>query len=207
MAIPVEQPLQSKYKARKQLKRRNEILDAAAAVFAEKGYHGATTKDIADRLGMRPGSLYYYFESKEAALCEVCRIGSQEIVENLAEVLDSELKGTELVRAAIDLHMHADRQTYVTCFAQNRHFLPKDGRRETKATLRKYFGMWEEIFRRAIRDGAIDRKIVPSFAAHMVLVLLNGSLPSLVRRPTQEAERFTAEVFRTLMHGMTPRLG
>ena len=71
--------------------------------------------------------------------------------------------------------------------------------------MQRYFTMWEEVFRRAIRDGVVEHKIVPSFAAHMVLVLLNGSLPGLVRRPNKEAERFTAEVHRTLMPGMTPR--
>ena len=38
-----------------------EIIDAAARVFAERGFHGATTQDIADVLGIRQASLYYYF--------------------------------------------------------------------------------------------------------------------------------------------------
>ena len=49
-------------------RRRREVLDAAATAFAEKGYLGASIKDIADRLGVRQASLYYYFPSKEAAL-------------------------------------------------------------------------------------------------------------------------------------------
>lgn len=48
-------------------RRAGEVLEAAAAVFAERGFHGASTQDIADRLGMRQASLYYYFTSKEAA--------------------------------------------------------------------------------------------------------------------------------------------
>ena len=50
------------------LRRADEIIDAAARVFAERGYHGTTTQAIADVLGMRQASLYYYFPSKEAAL-------------------------------------------------------------------------------------------------------------------------------------------
>jgi AcrR family transcriptional regulator len=48
--------------------RKNQILDAAAAVFAEKGFHPTTTKDIAKRAGIAEGTIYNYFESKTALL-------------------------------------------------------------------------------------------------------------------------------------------
>ncbi|MFL7790868.1 MAG: helix-turn-helix domain-containing protein, partial [Anaerolineae bacterium] len=41
--------------------RRNQILDAAAAVFAEKGFHRTTTKEIASRAGIAEGTIYNYF--------------------------------------------------------------------------------------------------------------------------------------------------
>lgn len=44
--------------------RRNQILDAAVAVFAEKGFHHTTTKDIAGRAGIAEGTIYNYFGSK-----------------------------------------------------------------------------------------------------------------------------------------------
>ena len=48
----------------KEDRRRSDILDAAAAVFAERGYFNTSMKDIADRLGMQPGSVYHYYPSK-----------------------------------------------------------------------------------------------------------------------------------------------
>ena len=42
-------------------RRAPEMIEAAARVFAERGFHGATTQDIADVLGIRQASLYYYF--------------------------------------------------------------------------------------------------------------------------------------------------
>ncbi len=44
--------------------RRNQILDAAASVFAEKGYHRATTKEIASAAGVSEGTIYNYFDNK-----------------------------------------------------------------------------------------------------------------------------------------------
>lgn len=48
--------------------RREQIIDAALRVFAQKGYSNATNKDIAREAGITPGLIYYYFESKEALL-------------------------------------------------------------------------------------------------------------------------------------------
>jgi AcrR family transcriptional regulator len=48
--------------------RREQIIDAAMRVFAQKGFTKATNKDIAREAGITPGLIYYYFESKEAVL-------------------------------------------------------------------------------------------------------------------------------------------
>jgi TetR/AcrR family transcriptional regulator, cholesterol catabolism regulator len=48
--------------------RREQIIDAAMRVFAQKGFMKATNKDIAREAGITPGLIYYYFENKEAVL-------------------------------------------------------------------------------------------------------------------------------------------
>src|SRR6266550_8543143 len=48
--------------------RRNQILDAATKVFAEKGFHRATIKDIARVAGIADGTIYTYFASKTDVL-------------------------------------------------------------------------------------------------------------------------------------------
>ncbi len=65
--------------------RRNQILDAAAQVFAEKGFHRATIKEIAGAAGVSEGTIYNYFDSKDGLL-----IG---LMSRLAELesLDSDL--------------------------------------------------------------------------------------------------------------------
>ena len=45
--------------------RNAEILQTAARVFNQKGFHATRIQDIADELGMRKGSLYHYISSKE----------------------------------------------------------------------------------------------------------------------------------------------
>src|SRR5215471_6042730 len=48
--------------------RRNQILDAATKVFAKKGFHSTTIKDIAREAGIADGTIYNYFENKMALM-------------------------------------------------------------------------------------------------------------------------------------------
>ena len=50
-----------------------KILDAAARIFHEQGYAGATTNDVADEAGVSVGSLYQYFPNKDALLVALTR--------------------------------------------------------------------------------------------------------------------------------------
>jgi AcrR family transcriptional regulator len=74
--------------------RRNQILDAAAAVFAEKGFHHATTKEIARTAGVSEGTIYNYFDSKVDLLIGIMtRLAEFEhLDEELADALQSDAR-------------------------------------------------------------------------------------------------------------------
>jgi len=56
--------------------RRERILNAARAVFFEKGYLGATIRDIALKAELSPGLIYHYFAGKDAIYGKICERGS-----------------------------------------------------------------------------------------------------------------------------------
>ncbi len=69
--------------------RRNQILDAAAKVFAEKGFHPTTIKDIAAEAGIAHGTIYNYFENKTALLLGIFdRVKASIMQENVPPALD-----------------------------------------------------------------------------------------------------------------------
>jgi AcrR family transcriptional regulator len=69
--------------------RRNQILDAAAEVFAEKGFARATTKEIADRADISEGTIYNYFQAKEDLLIDI--VGRLAESQELALAIDPEM--------------------------------------------------------------------------------------------------------------------
>jgi AcrR family transcriptional regulator len=63
---------------------RERILDAAEALFAERGYAGASLRDVAARVGVRPPSLYNHFTGKDALYAAVLERGIGPVVDVLA---------------------------------------------------------------------------------------------------------------------------
>lgn len=159
-------------------RRHLEVLDAAAATFAELGYLGASTTDIADRLGIKAGSLYYYVSSKEAALAKVCEIGITPMIERL----DATLAGVQPARAKIreaianqlaPLHSFPDAY-YMRVFLRHRYSLTGAQRRHIIGLSRHYQAQVGQIFADGIRSGELDPAIDPDVASFALIGLCNA---------------------------------
>jgi AcrR family transcriptional regulator len=98
--------------------RRDELLELAAAMFAERGLRATTVRDIADSAGILSGSLYHHFSSKEEMVDEVLRIFLTWLFDRYQHIVDTEpnplarLKG--LFMASFDAieHRHAEVVIY-----------------------------------------------------------------------------------------------
>jgi AcrR family transcriptional regulator len=98
--------------------RRDELLELAAAMFAERGLRATTVRDIADAAGILSGSLYHHFSSKEEMVDEVLRSFLDWLFERYQQIIDTQpnplarLKG--LFMASFDAieHHHAEVVIY-----------------------------------------------------------------------------------------------
>jgi AcrR family transcriptional regulator len=88
-----------------QRRRRAEVLRVAAELFAENGYETTSTTDLAERLGIKGGSVYYYIDSKEELLFELVQDIYGLLLESLQEVLDSDADPLAKLRQLIELHV------------------------------------------------------------------------------------------------------
>lgn len=172
----------------KQDRRRGAILDAAAVVFAERGYFNATMKDIADRLGMRPASLYHYYPSKEAALEEMCRVSAIEFCERLRAVIARGGSAVAMVRAGMLAHLTSDRRAYVENFAFSRRNLPVGVVRELNTLARAYRQLWKKIFVHGAERGEWRGDLDVDVAADAVLALCNSAATTLPRRKNADED-------------------
>jgi TetR/AcrR family transcriptional regulator, cholesterol catabolism regulator len=82
-----------------------QVLDAAAAQFAEKGYQATSIRDIVRAVGMLPGSLYYHFANKDELLVAVYQEGVRRIVDAVEAAIAGRSDPWERLEAACVAHL------------------------------------------------------------------------------------------------------
>lgn len=185
--------------------RYREVLDAAATAFAEKGYLGASTRDIAERLGIRAASLYYYLPSKEAALLAICKLGVLEFIENLRDIIACSEPAPEKLRAAITNHLLPLRShpaaDYIRVFVLHRHELPAGPRQEIGRLARTYQGLIQQMFAAGIAAGEFATDLNPELATLGLLGLCNSVIAARSLPRASTIDDFIAEYSRIFIHG------
>ena len=171
-AAPAVSPARSARVREKRDRRRKEILHAALRAFREKGYHGTTLDDIAERFGVRKTALYHYFPDKEAILYACHQ-------ESLAE-LDRIIAGARALDSARERLAHVIRE-HVRVMTDTLEGSPlafevtalsAERQRDVIAGRDRY----EKALRRIIAHGVADhefRKLDPKIAVFAILGSIN----------------------------------
>lgn len=100
-------PINSASRAPRQDNRRQQLLDVAARLFRERGFHVTSMRDIAHEVGMLSGSIYYHFSSKEELLLAVYEEGLRHIAEQVDAAVAGRNTPWERLEAGCTAHLEA----------------------------------------------------------------------------------------------------
>lgn len=177
---------------------------AAASVFSEKGFHGASTRDIAERLGIKQGSLYYYFKSKEEALEEVCVYGLQQYAENMHTIVSSEQTFEAKLFSVVTNHLasYREKSEALKVFNDERLYLPKVRRGRLKELGSRYRKELESIIDAGIAAGDVSKKIDSHFVAQSVIGICNGLGELIVRDNDVDVFDLVRKCTELLLNGL-----
>ncbi|HEY9836260.1 MAG TPA: TetR/AcrR family transcriptional regulator [Vampirovibrionales bacterium] len=186
---------------------RTRILNAAQRLFAQKGYNGTTTRDLAQAANVAEGTLFRHFANKKAILVELATEGWIEILTDLLTEL-SEMGSYQAVaqvmrRRMLNIHKNADLMR--VCFLEAQ-FHPELRDRIQAEVISKMTDVAEAFFETAMERG-IYRPMNPRLVAHVFLgmfavagfsqqtLLENDSSPKAM----QEMAEGLADIF---LHGV-----
>lgn len=156
-------------------KREQEIIAAAAKVFKEKGYHAATTRDIAAEAGIQQATLYYYISSKEELLYLVVREPIVRLYSQVEEIVKAKIPTRAKIEHALHAHLAAFDANYPHMFVYVQelpHLIDtlQDKIRESPG---RYQHLWEELLEQGIAAGELRAELDVTATVFMIMGMCN----------------------------------
>ena len=152
--------------------RRAELLRAAAKLFVEKGFDATTTRDIAEAVGMRSGSPFYHFRSKQAllkaAMIEGLDAGRERLAAAIEGIADPEQRLHVLVRTHLGTLLEGDCRSPL--LVSETRALDDQARSEIADAFDRYQVPWQQTLDELAEAGKLTS------AAPPVRLLLFGML-------------------------------
>ncbi|QHE84428.1 TetR/AcrR family transcriptional regulator [Hydrogenophaga sp. BPS33] len=159
--------------------RRQALIAGAARLFRQQGFAATTTRDIAAAVGMRSGSPFYHFDSKEALLGAVMREGMRGALQRqqaalglLAETASAQARLRVLVRSHFDVLLGPDSDFIPVMLYEWRSVSPAQ-RGEITRLKDRYEADWMPTLQALYAQGVLGCD--PALARLMVFGALNWS--------------------------------
>ena len=169
--------------------RKNEILDVAEQLFAEKGFDNASTNDIINKIGIARGTLYHHFASKEEILdAMVERMTSRSISRAAAVIADKSVPLLERLSAAV-ISLSLNSGAGAEVFEQIHR--PQNALLHQKMQERLMSGvvpLIAKLVEEGNEDGTFDSPY-PDEAAEMIMTYANIAFDALADTTPEQMER------------------
>lgn len=171
--------------------RKRNILKAAADVFKEKGYHNATVEEIANRLSLTKGSVYYYIESKEDLLYQCHDMAMNLLLEKAKIVLESKESPEIRLKKLIDSHVDTviDELSFITVLLQQEYALSE----EHFEKIVEKRDLYDDILIQILDDG-IDKKVFKEVDASLMRFLIFGAINWIPHWYKKSGDKTKAEI-------------
>jgi AcrR family transcriptional regulator len=157
---------------------RRQILNAAAYLLRHRGYEATTTRAIATAVGIKGGSIYHHFPSKDAIVGEVVNEGVHVVYDAVEKALSALPAGAtprRRLEAAIKAHLLSslEHSNYTSASIRAFAFLPDSVRQGCRIERRRYEALWTQLVRELYQAGLIDPDISPESIRLLLLGALN----------------------------------
>lgn len=135
--------------------KKEQIYEAAARLFRDKGYQATSMRDLAKEVGLRASSLYNHFPSKSDVLREICTNNAQRFLSGMLEVESLQVSATEKLTRLIRLHIQLSLEdvTSVTAFNDEWRHLEEPHLSEFLQLRKDYESRFQAIISAGVASG------------------------------------------------------
>ena len=168
--------------------KRNAVLQAAAQLFNERGFHATSLDDIAARLNVTKPTLYYYVKNKDEILLQCVRQGLDMMLEGIEASRAAGGKAIDQLMTCMQVYARIVTMDFGMCLIRvGDEQLPPESRKE----LRRLKSAIDQEFRRLVAEGVAEGSLQPC-DPKMTAFVIAGAL-SWIGRWYQPGGEYTPE--------------
>lgn len=185
-------------------RRLGEILEHATEVFCEKGYEGASMRDLSRATGMSLAGLYYYFESKERLLYLIQKHTFSTIVARLRERLKQATDPEQRVRVFIHNHVQyfLANQEAMKVLSHEDEALKNGYGTEIAGIKREYYRICVSLVEDLVRHRGLKLGVSPRLAVLSLFGMMNWIYTWHNPRIDADAEQLAQQMGDIFLQGI-----
>src|SRR5512145_1362674 len=142
---------------------RAAILESAAQVFRQKGFHGASMADIADAVQLQKDSLYHHFSSKQDILLELLDQALEMVTERMLQVVVQDLPADEKLRLAMRAYLKtlSEQGDLVSVMLLEHRSLDPEYRSRHIPRRDRFEKLWRDLIQQGVETGIFACDDIP----------------------------------------------
>ena len=182
---------------------RDGILEAAARIFSEKGFHATSMQDIADAVNLQKASIYHHFSSKQEILLDILDYALDLINSRLELVLSQPLSPDEKLRQAMVTYFQtiAENQNLSAVLLLELRALDPELKTRQASRREKFERLWRDLIIEGKQQGVFNN-VDPSLTGRALLGVMNWSV-TWYRSDGPRSASEIADLFADLLlHGL-----
>ena len=185
---------------------RNEILDASAQIFSQKGYHGTSMQDIAIAVNLQKASLYHHVSSKQEILFDLLNRGLDILITQVEEAVDEPGSPDERLRRATCAYLTTmtEYQDLASVLLLEYRSLEPDYHDRHIPRRDRFEQIWRDLIREGMEDG-IYTCDHPSLSARALLGVLNWTVTWFRNDGPLSAEEIADQISNLFLMGLITR--
>ncbi len=156
---------------------RDKILEAAAQIFSEKGFHAASMQDIARSVNLQKASLYHHVSSKQEILLELLDQALDILIARIGAVVSQAQPPEEKLHQAMQVYLQTltDHRGLAAVLLFEHRSLNEELKSRHLPRRDRFEGLWRDLIQDGVKTGVFDCDD-PAQAARALLGVLNWTL-------------------------------
>jgi len=182
---------------------RDNILDAAAQVFRQKGFHGASMSDIAEAVNLQKASLYHHVSSKQEILLALLERALGMLTEQIAGIANQDIPADQKLRQMIRAYLQAlaDNSDLSSVLLFEHRSLDKKFHTRHVPQRDKFEGLWRDVLNEGMRTKVFDCKDT-GMAVRALMGVMNWTLTWYRPDGDMSIEKIADGYADLLFHGL-----